>query len=169
MNTVIVGVDHSDKSKRALQFAIKEAALRGARLRIVRAWDIVPCPSRVYGRGSIAHDLESLEQDARRTVAQAVEYASRLEPNVQAEGKAVFGEARIFSSAKPRLRSRRKARCFWSGEGALRRSVAVGSAGPGRSAWKIRGRRCPVDTLPKVVTCKVKGTTACSAWLTSPR
>ena len=92
MNTVIVGIGRSDNSKAALHFAVKEAAIRDAHLRIVRAWDIAPRADRIDGHVLIANDLEGLEQDAERTVALALELAARLEPNVQADGKAVFGE-----------------------------------------------------------------------------
>jgi nucleotide-binding universal stress UspA family protein len=35
---IVVGVDNSDGAKAALQFALEEAKLRGARLRAVHAW-----------------------------------------------------------------------------------------------------------------------------------
>jgi nucleotide-binding universal stress UspA family protein len=93
MDAVIVGIEALDESRAAFDFALKEAALRGARLRIVRAWDATPRPGVAYSQVFIAYDLEALEQEAERTVSLAVEQAARLEPDVQAEGKAVFGEA----------------------------------------------------------------------------
>jgi nucleotide-binding universal stress UspA family protein len=38
MNVIAVGVDHSEQAKEALRFALEEAKLRHARLRIVHAW-----------------------------------------------------------------------------------------------------------------------------------
>ncbi|HKU56934.1 MAG TPA: universal stress protein [Gaiellaceae bacterium] len=38
MDVIVVGVDHSRQSKKALRFALEEARLRGARLRVVHAW-----------------------------------------------------------------------------------------------------------------------------------
>jgi nucleotide-binding universal stress UspA family protein len=38
MGVIVVGVDNSDGAKAALQFALEEAKLRGARLRAVHAW-----------------------------------------------------------------------------------------------------------------------------------
>jgi nucleotide-binding universal stress UspA family protein len=38
MDTIVVGVDGSEESKHALQWAFEEAALRGARLRVVHGW-----------------------------------------------------------------------------------------------------------------------------------
>ena len=48
MDTITVGVDGSDCSRAALEFAAGEAALRGARLRVVSAWEIPPA---VYAGG----------------------------------------------------------------------------------------------------------------------
>ena len=48
METIVVGVDGSDGSTAALEFAAEEAALREAPLRIVAAWDV---PAAVYGSG----------------------------------------------------------------------------------------------------------------------
>ncbi|MFH0916735.1 MAG: universal stress protein, partial [bacterium] len=42
METIVVGVDGSEGASAALEFAAKEAALRGARLRIVGSWEIPP-------------------------------------------------------------------------------------------------------------------------------
>ena len=42
MNTIVVGVDHSESAKAALRFALEEARLRGARLRVVYAWQFGP-------------------------------------------------------------------------------------------------------------------------------
>jgi nucleotide-binding universal stress UspA family protein len=42
MNTIVVGVDHSEGAKAALPFALEEAKLRGARLRVVHAWQFAP-------------------------------------------------------------------------------------------------------------------------------
>ena len=108
--TVIVGIDKSDTSRVALDFAIKEAALRGARLRIVHAWDIAPRPGLVYGQVLIACDLDWLEQDAERTVAAALKHAARLEPKLQVEGKAVFGGAaeRLVDEAKAAVKDGRE-------------------------------------------------------------
>lgn len=38
MGVIVVGVDNSDGAKAALRFALEEAKLRGARLRVVHAW-----------------------------------------------------------------------------------------------------------------------------------
>jgi nucleotide-binding universal stress UspA family protein len=38
MDVIVVGVDHSEGAKAALRFAVEEARLRGATLRVVHAW-----------------------------------------------------------------------------------------------------------------------------------
>jgi nucleotide-binding universal stress UspA family protein len=38
MNVIVVGVDHSEGAKAALRFALEEAKLRQAKLRVVHAW-----------------------------------------------------------------------------------------------------------------------------------
>jgi nucleotide-binding universal stress UspA family protein len=38
MNVIVVGVDHSEQARGALRFALEEAKLRGATLRVVHAW-----------------------------------------------------------------------------------------------------------------------------------
>jgi nucleotide-binding universal stress UspA family protein len=40
VGTIVVGVDGSEGSRRALDFALREAALRRASLRVVRAWSL---------------------------------------------------------------------------------------------------------------------------------
>jgi nucleotide-binding universal stress UspA family protein len=40
VGTIVVGVDGSEGSRRALDFALREAVLRRARVRVVRAWSL---------------------------------------------------------------------------------------------------------------------------------
>jgi len=50
METVVVGVDESEGGAAALEFAAGEAVFRGARLRIVSAWQILSlCTAPVSG------------------------------------------------------------------------------------------------------------------------
>ena len=63
---VVVGIDGSDGSLRALRWAAEEARLRGARLRVVLAWSYLDQP----GKGEF--DPSYGEDDARRTVDEAV-------------------------------------------------------------------------------------------------
>lgn len=73
--TIVVGVDGSDHGSHALEWAINEARLRGARLRLVAAWHIPPA---VYsGPGYIpVFGGESFEQLARQAADEAVKRAA---------------------------------------------------------------------------------------------
>lgn len=68
METIVVGVDGSEGGGEALEFAAREAALRGARLRIVSAWQV---PAAAYG-GGFAPPLDPATWDAVRAAAQKV-------------------------------------------------------------------------------------------------
>ena len=47
MGVIVVGVDRSASAKAALRFAVEEARLRQARMRVVHAWQVRP-----YGRSA---------------------------------------------------------------------------------------------------------------------
>ena len=68
METVVVGVDGSDCARVALEFAAAEAALRGARLRIVFAWEI----SATLYAGGMAPALDQGTIDGFRENAEGV-------------------------------------------------------------------------------------------------
>ena len=63
--TVVVGVDGSDGSLQALRWAAGEAAARGWRLRVVRAWSYIDQPSGGF-------DPAYGEDDARRGLDEAL-------------------------------------------------------------------------------------------------
>ena len=62
---IVVGVDGSEGGAAALEFAAEEAALRGAPLRIVAAWEV---PVAAYGTGA-APPLDPATLDAFRVRA----------------------------------------------------------------------------------------------------
>lgn len=64
---VLVGVDGSDQSRRALRWAADYASLTGAPLTAVMAWDLPPN----YGMPAIYDDVD-LEAQARTTLAETV-------------------------------------------------------------------------------------------------
>jgi nucleotide-binding universal stress UspA family protein len=73
MSTIVVGVDGSPGGRDALDFAVEEARLRGADVRVIAAWDI---PGAVYAGGYGLGDPElcsRLEQAARDNIAHALE------------------------------------------------------------------------------------------------
>lgn len=90
MTVIVVGVDRSEHADRALEFAAEEAALRGARLVIVYAWELptLISPSGVPAPGY----FEDLRGDAESIVQAAVARAAALQPGVAGEGKAIGGQ-----------------------------------------------------------------------------
>ena len=93
MKTIVVGVDGSDGSTAALEFAAEEAALRKAPLRIVAAWDV---PAAVYGSGFTpavdAGTLEALGGRMQELAEEAAEAAKKLQPSIEVEAAAVAGQ-----------------------------------------------------------------------------
>jgi len=93
METIVVGVDGSDGSTAALEFAAEEAALRKAPLRIVAAWDV---PAAVYGSGFTpavdAGTLEALGGRMQELAEEAAEAAKKLQPSIEVEAAAVAGQ-----------------------------------------------------------------------------
>jgi nucleotide-binding universal stress UspA family protein len=90
METVVVGVDGSACAGAALEFAAREAALRGARLRIISAWEITP----IIGAVGMypAEALYGFKEQAESTVQAALARAAELEPAVATEGRVVQGQ-----------------------------------------------------------------------------
>jgi nucleotide-binding universal stress UspA family protein len=75
MSTVVVGVDGSPGARDALDFALQEARLRDAEVRVVAAWDV---PGAVYAGAYGLGDPElasELERAARDNAERAVEAA----------------------------------------------------------------------------------------------
>jgi nucleotide-binding universal stress UspA family protein len=68
MQRVVVGIDGSENSQRALEWAFDEAALRGARLQVVHAFDVPFAPA----WGTMGVDIGEVEGRARDLIAEAV-------------------------------------------------------------------------------------------------
>jgi nucleotide-binding universal stress UspA family protein len=67
---IVVGIDGSDDSARALEWAADEAKLRGSRVRIVTAWHV---PALVYSAGYTSMFAPSSEEEgehAAQTIAE---------------------------------------------------------------------------------------------------
>ena len=91
VKTIVVGVDGSKHAEAALEFAAEEAALRGARLRIVSAWEM---PQMIQPMGLYpAEAIEGVREEAERIVREAVARAKELQPQVASEGIVVEGRA----------------------------------------------------------------------------
>jgi nucleotide-binding universal stress UspA family protein len=88
---IVVGVDGSEGAAHALEFAVKEAAAHGARLRLVSAWEIPPSVL-----ASVVASKDFYEEFRKNAVAVAREAAARageLEPSVEHEEVVVEGQA----------------------------------------------------------------------------
>ncbi|MQM27083.1 universal stress protein [Glycomyces albidus] len=87
---IVVGVDGSSASIRALEWAVREAALTGAELEAVHAWEV---PAQ-YGTGMMTLPSgEEFEAAAKESLARAVEQAAGTDPGVVIEQNAIAGHA----------------------------------------------------------------------------
>jgi nucleotide-binding universal stress UspA family protein len=74
MGVIVVGVDHSEGAKAALQFALSEAKLRHATLRAVHAWQFgyIGAPGLEDAYPYIGADLKDLNAAAEAALAVTV-------------------------------------------------------------------------------------------------
>lgn len=91
MDTIVVGVDGSACAKAALEFAVQEAALRGAQLRIVSAWELTPLTD--PGGAFPPEATDRLQEQAQTAVRDALAWVAELQPALLTEGKVVEGHA----------------------------------------------------------------------------
>jgi nucleotide-binding universal stress UspA family protein len=72
METIVVGVDGSECSRAALRFALEEASLRRARLRVVHAWTAPSVSTYHEADRLIRSGLDRLQEEAQALVDAAV-------------------------------------------------------------------------------------------------
>jgi nucleotide-binding universal stress UspA family protein len=89
MSLVVVGMDGSEHAYAALAFAAEEAALRGAALRIVCAWDFPTSMS--MDMGLVPGIFEGFREEADLIAAQSLKTVAELQPGVSAEVKVLEG------------------------------------------------------------------------------
>lgn len=98
MATIVVGTDGSPSARRAVDWALGEARLRGAKVRLVHAWmlpliDAIPEPWAIgmppLGPGDEERVHEKIEGAARVLLDNAVEKAQEEEPALSIEGELV--------------------------------------------------------------------------------
>jgi nucleotide-binding universal stress UspA family protein len=139
MGVIVVGVDGSEGAALALDFAVKEAALRGSKLRLVSAWEI---PASVLA--SVVAGKEFYEEFRENAVTVAREAAARVEahtPLVEHEEMVVEGQA-----AKVLLDSAADAELMVvgrRGQGSLR-EMLLGSI----SRHVVAHAKCPLVIVP---------------------
>jgi nucleotide-binding universal stress UspA family protein len=93
---VVVGVDGSDSSLRAVDVAVRMAARSGGSVRIVHAfvWPLMRIPPNLVPAPPVPAGEEAaggLQQDAERTVEQAQRRAQRVDATVPTVGDVVVG------------------------------------------------------------------------------
>jgi nucleotide-binding universal stress UspA family protein len=89
METIVVGVDGSDASANALRWALREARLRGARVRVVHAWSY-PEVSTYHGA---AHLLRvPFAEEAAAMLDRVVDEAGSDADGVEIEKSVVEGQ-----------------------------------------------------------------------------
>ena len=88
--TIVVGVDGSEDARTALRFAVDEAKLRAAPLRVICAWQL---PVENWGELPPPDGaLDRPRQRAEEIAAEAAEIVERLAPSVQCKCLTVEGE-----------------------------------------------------------------------------
>jgi len=137
---ILVGVDGSEASRRALRWAIDEATARGATLDAILVW---PSPNAYVDGLYVPVDEKKLIGDARERLAQTVAEVAGTDPQVDIHPVVLEGDpAQVL--------------CTWSGEAEL---LVVGSRGHGDFAGLLLGSvstkctqhaRCPVVVVPPV-------------------
>ncbi|MGZ8715904.1 MAG: universal stress protein [Gaiellaceae bacterium] len=91
MGTIVVGVDGSSGSQDALRFAVEEARLRNAALRVVTAWHVAPM---TYSGGfGVAVDPHDYEESAQAVGEEALAALREETVGVEVERLAKEGQA----------------------------------------------------------------------------
>ena len=140
MKKIVVGIDGSPGSARALEFALAEGRLRGAVVEAVFVWHV---PAAVYGGGGLAPaviDTEDLEEGAK---AQLDEILDRAD----ADGVEVERAVREGQPAEVLVEEAERADLLVVGSRGLGgfRGLLLGSVGQ----QCAHHARCPVVIVPK--------------------
>lgn len=145
---IVVGVDETASSRRALAWAAREAVRRGATLRVITAWTW----DAVEGAPLAAVDPQARMEVARQTQAEALDAVFAeldLKPVVAREiVQSTASEALVEASRQADL-----VVVGTHGRGPVR-SFLLGSV----SQSVIRHAQCPVVVMPPVREAQVEGT-----------
>ncbi len=90
MESIAVFVNGSEEAAASLEFGAREAAIRGAILRLVAAWDV---PSSILGGGVAGQEVyDEFRETAEKLIKDAVARVGELEPSVAIETRVVKGQ-----------------------------------------------------------------------------
>jgi len=78
---IVVGVDGSASSRKALCWALRYAKLTGAEIEAITAWEFPPS----YGWAPVAYGSAEFEEDASKILAEALAETSAAGADVQVE------------------------------------------------------------------------------------
>ena len=142
MKTIVVGIDGSAGSVRALEFALAEARLRGSKLKAVEVWHI---PASVYSGGGLAPvvtDPDEFEGFAKERLDEVLQSVA-----AQAEGVEVERIVREGQPAEVLVEAAEDAELLVVGSRGLGgfRGLLLGSIGQ----QCAHHARCPVVIVPK--------------------
>lgn len=94
MSLIVVGVDHSEQAKKALRFALEEARLRDAKLRVVHAWQygtIGTTGIEGFYTPVVGADLEDVRQAAEQALEETLRESAVENGQVEIERRVVQG------------------------------------------------------------------------------
>lgn len=142
MSTIVVGVDGSQSSGVALEFAAEEAALRGASLKVVSVWE---ASARAQEEGRpVPEEFANRQRIAEEIVGEAVARVKGLQPHLPCSGAVLYGRPQTVLVDEARgaallVVGRR-------GQGGLA-SLLLGSV----SRHVVNKASCPVVVVPPLV------------------
>src|SRR5512146_699654 len=142
MKTIVVGIDGSAGSVRALEFALAEARLRGASVKAVEVWHV---PAAVHSGGGLAPvvtDPDEFEGFARDRLSEVLEAAAEDAAGVEIESVVREGQP-----AEVLVEEAEDAELLVVGSRGLGgfRGLLLGSVGQ----QCAHHARCPVVIVPK--------------------
>jgi nucleotide-binding universal stress UspA family protein len=137
---VVVGVDGSDGSRKALRWAATEATARGDDLELVHVWE-APQAYAPLGLGSYPLDPEPIQDAARNVLEDLVDEARQVAPTIDVRGELIQG-----SPAQALLDHARTADLLVVGSRGMGgfKSLLLGSV----SQQVVQHAPCPVVIVP---------------------
>lgn len=92
MQTIVVGVDHSQGARDALRFALEEAKLRGATLRAVHVWELqLRIPGIEPGFDPLGAELDEWRRSAEAALEATLAEVGADTADVEVERRVVEG------------------------------------------------------------------------------